>query len=486
MSNVFSKLTTRISMAMAAVVLLSLAVAVYQWNFVMAPKLKAAEQTKAELLIVPYTQLLEAAVDAGDKRQIENILNQLILLEDATYHEPIILRLEVSLADGQVFEKSNKMPADAKPFRAETPLFLPATMMLVGSVKLDYNNAFHQRIVAEVREDLAWSLSVALLLLIVVQRWVSWLLRPLSNLSDRLASVNFEDRVELPPVNKHTSSEIRQVWRSLEQLFARLKQRDKALQEEHSAAQDALQAKLEAEAESREKSQFLANMSHELRTPLNAIIGYSEMLYEEAGETGNAALAGDLVCIVSSGRHLLSLINDVLDLSKIETGKAQLFLEDIDVPQFVSDMVQSVSPIVLVNGNSLEVNCDSDFSTIYADPAKLRQVLVSIIGNAGKFTHDGRISLSVERLTDKQAGWVSFRVTDTGIGINERQQKKLFTAFTQVDSSATRQYEGAGLGLAVSRSLCRLMGGDITVSSDFGKGSEFVIIIPEKVVNIDL
>jgi len=486
MSSIFSKLTTRISMALVAVVMVSFAVTVFQWHFVIVPKLEAAEQTKAELLIVPYTQLLEAAVDAGNKRQIENILNQLILLEDATYSEPIILRLKVSLADGQVFEKTNTMPVKSAPFMAETPLFSPATMLLVGSVKLEYNNVFHQRIVSEVREDLAWSLGVAVLLLAVVQRWVSWLLRPLSLLSGRLARVNVESHVKLPPVNKNISSEIWQVWNSLEHLFARLRQRDKALEEEHAAAQDALQAKLEAEAESREKSQFLANMSHELRTPLNAIIGYSEMLHEEAGGAGNADLAEDLMCIMSSGRHLSSLIDDVLDLSKIEAGKTQLFLEDINVPDLVADVVHNVSPVISANGNSLEINCDNDFGEIYVDSVKLRQALINILGNAGKFTHNGRVSLSVERLTDECAEWVLFSVKDTGIGIHENQQRHLFNAFTQADDSTTRQYGGTGLGLTISRSVCRLMGGDIIVNSKPGGGSEFIVKVPTKIVDFDL
>jgi signal transduction histidine kinase/ActR/RegA family two-component response regulator len=463
---------------MVAVVLLSLGAIVSHWAFVTAPTLKAAEQTKAELLISPYTQLLETALDMGDQQRLENILTQLILLEDPTYHEAIIVGLKVSLVDGQVVEKRNTVDARVTPFYAETPLFSPTSMNLLGSVKLEYNGAFYQRLIAEVWWKIAWSLAVALVLLLLVQRWVSKLLRPLSDLAGRLENVDFEEQVVLPTAGRNVSAEIKQVWHALEQLFARLKQRDEALEMEHAAAQSALKAKLEAESASREKSQFLANMSHELRTPLNAIIGYSEMLHEEAAEEKNQQLAKDLDRILSAGRHLLSLISSVLDLSKIEAGKMQLYLEDVSVPEMVKDIVSTLSPLVAENSNSLVVDCAEDVGLIHVDAVKLRQALINVIGNAAKFTHAGRITLSVERESQLDGDWMLFRVEDTGIGISYEQQQRLFRAFTQADDSTTRQYGGTGLGLTISRSMCRLMGGDITVSSYLGHGSEFVLKIP--------
>jgi len=273
------------------------------------------------------------------------------------------------------------------------------------------------------------------------------------------------------------------VWRAVEQLFTRLQQRNEALEAEHCAAQDALQAKLEAETANKEKSQFLANMSHELRTPLNAIIGYSEILYEEAGESGNAAMAGDLVRIVSSGKHLLSLINDVLDLSKIEAGKMQLYLDDVGLPLLVRDVMDNVEPLIASNGNLISVNCSESLGSIRTDVAKLRQVLINVLGNAAKFTHNGEVSLFVERVQDSAGEWVLFRVVDTGIGIGEEQQKYLFKAFTQADESTTREYGGTGLGLTISRSMCQLMGGDIAVKSQLEAGSEFDIKIPADILS---
>lgn len=481
MSSVFSRLTTRVSLAMVLVVALSMAMLVRHWVYVTAPTLKAAEQTKAELLVTPYTQLLETAVDTDNQKQLEAILNQLIVLEDPTYNQPIVVGLKVTLLDGTVIDRRNKLSADSVPFHAESPIFSPTTMHLLGSLELEYNDAFYKRVIDEVWWEVFWSIVLALLLLIAMELWVRRLLNPMTELSNRLATLNIDSQVALPPAGRSMSSEIRQVWSALDLLFARLRQRDRALEREHAAAQRALQAKLDAEAVSKEKSQFLANMSHELRTPLNAIIGYSEMLYEEVGASGNAEMAGDLVRIVSSGRHLLSLISDVLDLSKIEAGKMQLYLDEYGISELVDDVVVNVKPMIAANGNMLSLECDSNIGSIYADIPKLKQALINLMGNAAKFTHTGNIGLSVERVTDAGMEWVLFRVVDTGIGISDEQKNILFKAFTQADESTTREYGGTGLGLAISRSVCRLMGGDITVESQQGEGSTFTIKIPATV-----
>ncbi|MGL4378854.1 MAG: ATP-binding protein [Microcoleaceae cyanobacterium] len=230
-----------------------------------------------------------------------------------------------------------------------------------------------------------------------------------------------------------------------------------------------------AEAASRAKSAFLANMSHELRTPLNAIIGYSEILVEEAVEEGWQSMVPDINKILSAGQHLLSLINDILDLSKIEAGRMDLYLEKFDLPGLIDDVVTTVRPLVEKNRNRLEVLCPKDIGSIYADLTKVRQILFNLISNALKFTEEGIVQLRVTRDRVNNNDWVSLYVSDTGIGISPEQQDRLFEAFIQGDNSTTRKYGGTGLGLAISRRFCQMMGGDIRVESQEGVGSTFTV-----------
>jgi CheY-like chemotaxis protein/nitrogen-specific signal transduction histidine kinase len=236
-------------------------------------------------------------------------------------------------------------------------------------------------------------------------------------------------------------------------------------------------ARQQAEAANRSKSTFLANMSHELRTPLNAIIGYSEMLQEEAEDLGQEDFIPDLKKINGAGKHLLGLINAVLDLSKIEAGKMDLYLETFDVAKMVEDTAAVVQPLVLKNNNELKVNCPDDAGSMRADLTKVRQALFNLLSNACKFTRDGTVELNVTREENR----ISFAVRDTGIGMTEEQLGKLFEEFSQADVSTTRNYGGTGLGLALSRRLCRMMGGDITVESEIGEGSTFTIRLPTEV-----
>jgi signal transduction histidine kinase/HAMP domain-containing protein len=247
----------------------------------------------------------------------------------------------------------------------------------------------------------------------------------------------------------------------------------------YTSAQEAREA---AEAASRAKSTFLANMSHELRTPLNAIIGYSEMLTEEFEDEGLQDFVPDLQNIRVAGRHLLALINDVLDLSKIEAGKMELYLETFEVSHLIEDVVSTVQPLVERNANTLEVHCADDLDTIHADLIKVRQSLFNLLSNAAKFAEQGTITLDVARETVGGADWVTFSVSDTGIGMTPEQMGKLFQAFSQAEASTARAYGGTGLGLAVTRRLCQMMGGDITAESEYGVGSTFTIRLPAKVV----
>lgn len=258
------------------------------------------------------------------------------------------------------------------------------------------------------------------------------------------------------------------------------KQAEAALQE---AKETAEQAQATAEAANLSKSQFLANMSHELRTPLNAIIGYSEMLKEEAEDCGPEDFIPDLQRIHAAGKHLLGLINDVLDLSKIEAGKMELHLETFDLTTFFDEVISTVQPLMETKDNLLEINCNQPLGKMHADLTKLRQILLNLLSNAAKFTEKGLVCVEVSLENQNGQDWVRFCITDDGIGMTHEQQKKLFRPFTQADSSTTRKYGGTGLGLAITKEFIEMMGGSINLVSEFGLGSMFTLLIPATVVS---
>ena len=244
------------------------------------------------------------------------------------------------------------------------------------------------------------------------------------------------------------------------------------------AVEDAQTARREAEDANHAKSAFLANMSHELRTPLNAIIGYSEILAEDATESGDTSALKDLEKIQTAGRHLLDLINDVLDLSKIEAEKMTIDLETIDLDQFLRDIRHTVLPLSEKQSNRFEIALEGPPGHMLGDSTKIRQILFNLLSNAFKFTTAGEISLRVSRFAGPHGDWVRFEVRDTGIGMDAAQLERIFEAFTQADTSTTRKYGGTGLGLAITKRFSMMLGGGIRVVSEPGIGSTFTVELP--------
>ena len=273
----------------------------------------------------------------------------------------------------------------------------------------------------------------------------------------------------------------RQAQQALREAHARkLEEHSRQLEQERAAAEEARQA---ADVANQAKSKFLAVMSHELRTPLNAIIGYAEMLQDDADDQGNDAIIPDLVRIRSAGRHLLELINSVLDLSKIEAGRMELVLANIDARKTVDDVAQTAKVLAQKNQNRFTLLWDEGtLGLLRSDRVKLKQVLLNLLSNAMKFTRQGSITLRVySRLHDSGEAaheCLCFEVGDTGIGMTPSQSARLFEAFSQADAKISEEYGGTGLGLVISRKLCRLMGGDLTMTSTFGKGSVFTVRLP--------
>ena len=288
-----------------------------------------------------------------------------------------------------------------------------------------------------------------------------------------------------------TSDEVGMLATSLNELIQRVAEYTEDLHE----------AKVAAEAANRSKSAFLANMSHELRTPLNAIINYSEMLQEDALDSGPEDFLPDLEKIQTAGKHLLDMISDILDISKIEAGHVTLYLENFDVATMIEEVMTTAQPLVEKKGNALALKTTGELGTMYADQPKVRQILLNLLSNAAKFTEKGVITIGVERIiieksrsgrhnknndfysgSNYSSPVLMFRVSDTGIGMTDEQLEQIFKPFTQADASTTRKYGGTGLGLTISQRLCQILGGEISVESENGKGSTFIVSLPERVV----
>jgi signal transduction histidine kinase len=304
--------------------------------------------------------------------------------------------------------------------------------------------------------------------------------KPLSKMAARLSKIDplNPEKNQLPLPAGHQKDELGVLVCTTNHLLRaineKVTERDQLLHEMETAKQS-------AEAANVAKSQFIAKMSHELRTPLNAVIGYSEMLQEEVHEMEPDEIANDLGQIIRAGVQLLDMVNDVLDISRIETGQVEFHRIQFSVADMAGEILQTVEPWVKQNSNKLESSMAEELGCMYADIGKVRQSVLNILNNACKYTENGDISLSISRTREGDTDWVHFQVRDTGIGIAPERRQAIFEMFDQADNSYTRQYDGMGLGLAISGSYAKMMGGQVTVESEVGKGSVFTLHLPAEV-----
>ena len=383
--------------------------------------------------------------------------------------------------EGESILSSNKIKPEAAAMDVLAQQMFGASFGLWDKATDELDRLLKQRIQGfEWQRNLAISVTI-LVLVLVAYLWMAFYfgvmgtVRGLEKAAKRMADGDMSGAVDLPH-----RDELGLVVNSFNTIAVRLQESNRDMQQ---AAKHAEGMALAAEAANQSKSEFLANMSHELRTPLNAIIGYSEMLKEEAEDGGMEHLVADLQKIHGAGKHLLGLINDILDLSKVEAGKMEVYLETFSLMEVIKDVSATIQPLITKGQNRLEIRLNEGLGEMRSDLTKVRQILFNLLSNASKFTENGAITLSVECSSDAaKQEWITFRVKDSGIGMSAEQMGKLFQAFTQADASTTRKYGGTGLGLTISRRFCELMGGDIQVESELGKGTTFSVRLPRVVV----
>ncbi len=297
-----------------------------------------------------------------------------------------------------------------------------------------------------------------------------------------LEKENLQLQISLEAVTEHADLVEAQLLEIQENLESKVQERTSELAEKNAelfaSKETAEQARITAEMANRAKSAFLANMSHELRTPLNAVMGYGELLAEELIEENHLDWADDLDKILAAARHLLGLINDILDISKVEAGKMAIHLETFDINSLIRDTISTIQPLVQQKNNHLLLDVTEQLGNVHTDLTKVRQILFNLLGNAAKFTENGQITLIAKHETKEDKNWIVFSVIDQGIGMTKQQIDSLFQPFMQADSSTTRKFGGTGLGLAISKAFAKMLGGHISVNSELNQGSTFTFYLP--------
>lgn len=471
-------------------------------------------KTISELCVVndrPYLSLLLPIGGLSVKGYLEVVTDPVYSLREI---EPNLgMPLRMTYVDGVTAFSSKQWPSKSVVKSAVMASYSPTTLLggtaFTLSIARDVSE-FESQLTAARNVYVGIMVSISLLLaFIMITVLNKTALEPLRNLGERLRNIHDDKKKLGEPVTLSGNREVRelaagfnQMTNELKELYDTLVSRNSDLSQEINEREliekelkkhrdhledlveqrtlDLASARDAALEASRSKSLFLANMSHELRTPLNAIIGYSEMLIDDMDDTGDYKNGPDLERIHSAGRHLLSLINDILDLTKVETGKMDLYEEWFNVRDMVGSVSDTILPLLEKNNNTFSVNCPDDIGDLYADITKVRQALFNLLSNASKFSRDDEVVLTISRKMLNGKEDIYFDVQDHGIGISQEQQEKLFEAFSQADASTTRKFGGTGLGLVISQHLCNMMGGGIQLVSRLGGGSTFTIVLPVK------